>query len=414
MIDIDSANTTAVTRMMEARPVLTGLGKAIDVIPNMRTNLILHAGPPIAWPQMSGPLRGAIIGALIFEGKAQNAEEAERLATSGEIDFAPCHHYGAVGPMAGVTSASMQVYIVENETHGNRAFSNLNEGYGKVLRYGAYQADVQERLRWMNGVMAPVLHAALAASGPMDIRALLAEALHMGDEGHNRNKAGSIIYTKNLAPYVARVAPSSDVAADILKFLGDNALSVLNPVMAACKAMCDTAHGIEGSTIVSTMARNGTNFGIRVSGLGDQWFTAPCEQPDGLYFPGYSIADANPDIGDSTITETAGIGGFAMAAAPAIVTFVSGKPSDAINTTMEMYEITVTEHKSFNIPALDFRGTPTGIDIRKVVETGITPRINTGIAHKNAGVGQVGAGLVRPPMQIFEEALVVFAEKYGF
>ncbi len=413
-IDIDSANTTAVTRMMEARPILTGLGKAIDVIPNMHENLLLHAGPPIAWPEMSGPLRGAIIGALIFEGKAQSAEEAEALATSGEIDFAPCHHYGAVGPMAGVTSASMQIYIVENETHGNRAFSNLNEGLGKVLRYGAYQEDVQERLRWMNNVMAPVLHKALAASGPMDIRALLAEALHMGDEGHNRNKAGSIIYTKNLAPYIAKVAPTGDIAADILKFLGDNALSVLNPVMAACKAMCDAAHGVEGSTIVSTMARNGTEFGIRVSGLGDQWFTAPCEQPDGLYFPGYSLVDANPDIGDSTITETAGIGGFAMAAAPAIVTFVSGKPSDAINTTMEMYEITFTEHKSFNIPALDFRGTPTGIDLRKVVETGITPRINTGIAHKNAGVGQVGAGLVRPPMVIFEEALVAFAERYGF
>ncbi len=414
MIDIDSANTTAVTRMMEARPILTGLGKAIDVIPNMRENLLLHAGPPIAWPAMSGPLRGAIIGALIFEGKAKSAEDAEALATSGAIDFAPCHHYGAVGPMAGVTSASMQVYIVENETHGNRAFSNLNEGLGKVLRYGAYQEDVQARLRWMNEVMAPVLHAALAASGPMDIRTLLAEALHMGDEGHNRNKAGSIIYTKNLAPYVAKVAPTSDIAADILKFLGDNALSVLNPVMAACKAMCDAAHGVEGSTIVSTMARNGTEFGIRVSGLGDQWFTAPCEQPDGLYFPGYSLVDANPDIGDSTITETAGIGGFAMAAAPAIVTFVSGKPSDAINTTMEMYEITFTEHKSFNIPALDFRGTPTGIDLRKVVETGITPRINTGIAHKHAGVGQVGAGLVRPPLAIFEEALVAFAERYGF
>lgn len=413
-IDIDSANTTAVTRMMEARPVLTGLGKAIDVIPDMRDNLLLHAGPPIAWPEMSGPLRGAIIGALIFEGKAQTAAEAEALATSGEIDFAPCHHYSAVGPMAGVTSASMQVYIVENETHGNRAFSNLNEGYGKVLRYGAYQEDVQERLRWMNDVMAPVLHDALAASGPMDIRTLLAEALHMGDEGHNRNKAGSILYTKNLTPQVVKAAPSADVAADILKFLGDNALSVLNPVMAACKAMADAAHGVEGSTLVSTMARNGTNFGIRVSGLGDQWFTAPCEQPDGLYFPGYTLADANPDIGDSTITETAGIGGFAMAAAPAIVTFVSGKPSDAINTTMEMYEITVAEHKSFTIPALDFRGTPTGVDLRKVVETGITPRINTGIAHKDAGVGQVGAGLVRPPMQIFEDALVVFADKYGF
>lgn len=413
-IDIDSANTTAVTRMMEARPVLVGIGQALDVIPGMHPNLILHAGPPITWERMSGPLKGAIIGALIFEGKAKSAEEAEALATSGAIDFEPCHHHAAVGPMAGVTSASMAVYIVENQTHGNRAFSNLNEGYGKVLRYGAYQEDVQARLRWMNSTMAAVLKDALAASGGMDIRALLAEALHMGDEGHNRNKAGSILYTKNLAPFVAKVAPNGDVASEVLKFLGDNALSVLNPVMAACKAMCDAAHGVEGSTIVSTMARNGTDFGIRVSGLGDRWFTAPSQVPDGLYFPGFSLADANRDIGDSTITETAGIGGFAMAAAPAIVTFVSGKPSDAINTTMEMYEITFTEHKTFTIPALDFRGTPTGIDLRKVVEMGITPRINTGIAHKNAGVGQVGAGLVRPPMQIFEEALVAFAEQYGF
>jgi hypothetical protein len=413
-INIDSANTTAVTRMMEARPVLVGIGQSLDVIPGMRPNLILHAGPPITWERMSGPLKGAIIGALMFEGKAKTAEEAEALATSGEIDFAPCHHHAAVGPMAGVTSASMSVYIVENQTHGNRAFSNLNEGYGKVLRYGAYQEDVQARLRWMNSTMAAVLKDALQASGGMDIRALLAEALHMGDEGHNRNKAGSILYTKNLAPFIAKVAPNGDVAAEVLKFLGDNALSVLNPVMAACKAMCDAAHGVEGSTIVSTMARNGTDFGIRVSGLGDRWFTAPSQIPAGLYFPGFSADDANRDIGDSTITETAGIGGFAMAAAPAIVTFVSGKPSDAINATMEMYEITFTEHKTFTIPALDFRGTPTGIDLRKVVEVGITPRINTGIAHKNAGVGQVGAGLVRPPMQIFEEALVAFAEQYGF
>lgn len=413
-IHIDQANQTAVTRMLEARPVLIGLGRARDVIPGMRENLLLHAGPPISWERMSGPLRGAIIGALIYEGKASEVAEAEELAQSGEIDFEPCHHHGTVGPMAGVTSPSMMVYIVENQTHGNRAFSNLNEGYGKVLRYGAYQADVQARLRWMNETLAPVLHEALMASGGMDIRALLAEALHMGDEGHNRNKAGSIIYTKTLAPAISRLAPTAESAAEILQFLGDNALSVLNPVMAACKAMADAAHGVPGSTLVSTMARNGTEFGIRVSGLGDRWFTAPAQIPDGLFFPNFSRSDANPDIGDSTITETAGIGAFAMAAAPAIVTFVSGTPKDAINATLEMYEITVAEHPSFTIPQLDFRGTPTGIDIRKVVETGITPRVNTGIAHKAAGVGQIGAGLVRPPLQIFEEALVAFAEQYGF
>ena len=413
-VNIDQANQEATTRMMEARPVLVDLDLARNVIPGMHENLLLHAGPPITWDRMSGPLKGAIIGALIFEGKAQNADEAQALATSGAIEFAPCHHYGAVGPMAGVTSPSMAVYIIENQSHGNRAFSNLNEGYGKVLRYGAYQEDVQQRLQWMHTVMAPVLKEAIQAAGGLDIRALLSEALHMGDEGHNRNKAGSILYTAKLAPHIARVAPDSATAGDIIAALGDNALSVLNPVMAACKAMCDAAHGVEGSTIVTTMARNGTDFGIRVSGLGEAWFTAPAQVPDGLYFPSFSFDDANADIGDSTITETAGIGGFAMAAAPAIVTFVSGVPKDAINTTMEMYEINFTEHKSFTIPALDFRGTPTGIDLRKVVETGITPRVNTGIAHKEAGVGQIGAGLVRPPMAIFEAALVAFAETYGF
>ena len=409
---ISEANKTAVDQMMTARPLLKGVAMARDVIPGMRDGLILHAGPPIEWDRMSGPLRGAVIGALLFEGLAADEAEAVSLVDRGDVEFAPCHHHQTVGPMAGVTSASMAVYVVENVTHGNMAFSNLNEGYGKVLRYGAYAPDVLQKLRWMNDVMGPVLAEALATRDELDLRALLAEALHMGDEGHNRNKAGSLLFLKLLAPDVARVA-GPEVASEVLKFLGDNALSVLNPVMAACKAMADAAHGVEGSTIVTAMARNGTDFGIRVSGLGDDWFTAPAQVPDGLYFSGFSADDANADIGDSTITETAGIGGFAMAAAPAIVTFVSGTPKDAVNTTMEMYEITQADHLQFTIPALDFRGTPTGIDIRKVVELGITPRINTGIAHKDAGVGQVGAGLVRPPMDVFEAALIAYAERYG-
>ncbi|MBM2847950.1 MAG: hypothetical protein HW418_892 [Anaerolineales bacterium] len=413
-MDIDQANATAVGRMMDARPILKGLATARDVIPGLKPNLLLHAGPPIEWARMSGPLRGAVIGALLFEGLAKDEKQAMAMAEKGEVEFAPCHEHGAVGPMAGVTSASMKVYVIENVTHGNKSYSNLNEGYGKVLRYGAYSEEVLKKLRWMNDVLGPVLADALAASEGLDVRALIAEAMHMGDEGHNRNKAGSLLYLKWLSPLIAKVAKDSAVESEVLRFLGDNALSVLNPVMAACKAMADAAHDVEGSTVVSTMARNGTDFGIRVSGLNGQWFTAPCEVPQGLWFPGFTAADANPDIGDSTITETAGIGGFAMAAAPAIVTFVGSTPKDATNATLEMYEITVAEHKHFTIPSLEFRGTPTGIDIRKVVEKGITPRINTGIAHKQAGVGQVGAGLVRPPMKIFEDALVAFAEKYEF
>ena len=413
-IDIDQANATAVNRLMDARPILKAVAPARDVIPGMNENLFLHAGPPIEWRRMSGPLRGAIIGAMLFEGIAKSEAEATSIIERGEVEFDSCHHHGAVGPMAGVISPSMKVYVVENVEHGNRSFSNLNEGYGKVLRYGAYSEEVLQKLHWMNDVLGQALADALSSSDGIDLRALIAEALHMGDEGHNRNKAGSLIYLKLISPSLARVVSDAAVESEVLKFIGDNALSVLNPVMAACKAMTDAAHGVECSTIVTTMARNGTDFGIRVSGLGEkQWFTAPAQIPVGLFFSGFSQEDANPDIGDSAITETAGIGGFAMATAPAIVTFVGGTPKDAMNATLEMYEITFAESKYFTMPSLDFRGTPTGIDLRKVVELGITPRINTGIAHKNAGVGQVGAGLVRPPLSIFEEALVAFADKYN-
>ncbi|MCP4362456.1 MAG: DUF1116 domain-containing protein [Chloroflexi bacterium] len=414
MIDIDKANETAVTRMMQARPILKTVATAHDVIPGMRDNLLLHAGPPISWERASGPMRGAIVGALIFEGLAEDWQTAEALVTSGKIDLEPCHEHKSVGPMAGVTSASMQVYVIENVTHGNKAYSNLNEGYGKVLRYGAYSEEVLDKLHWMNDVLGPMLAEALSLTeNGLDIRALLAESLHMGDEGHNRNKAGSIIYTAKLAPLIVRSSASDADKAKVLQFLGDNALSVLNPVMAACKAMADAGHGVEGSTLMTVMARNGTDLGIRVSGLGGRWFTGPVGQPDGLYFPGFTAEDASGDIGDSTITETAGIGAFAMASAPAIVTFISGTPELAVNTTMEMYEITTAEHAAFTIPVLGFRGTPVGVDIRKVVELGIRPQINTGIAHKDAGVGQVGAGLVLPPMNVFEDALMAYAEQYG-
>lgn len=425
MIDIEQANRATVEQMMASRPVLIGLGRARDVIPGMRDNLLLHAGPPITWERMAGPMKGAAVGALIFEGKATGWDDAAALITSGAIDFAPCHHYSAAGPMAGLISPSMMVYIVEDQAKGSggtRAFSGINEGRGKVLRMGAYSEDVLDRLRWLNDVMAPVLDAAIrlsggtsgGTSGGIDMRALLAQSLHMGDDGHNRMQAGTLLFLKSLDAFVVKVAPSADVASDILRLLGDNPLAVLNPGMAACKLMTLAGHGIPGSTIVTTMARNGTDFGIRVSGLGDRWFTAPAGKVKALYFSGFTEADANPDIGDSTITETAGIGGFAMASAPAIVSFIGGSARDAINTTLDMYEITYAEHRFFTMPPLDFRGTPTGIDIRKVVEKGIPPRVNTGVAHKDPGIGQVGAGIVTAPMKVFEDALVAFAEEYGY
>jgi hypothetical protein len=412
-MDITAANQTVLDRILGAKPVLVGVAPAREVIPGMRPDLVLHAGPPVTWDRASGPLRGAVIGGLLFEGLAATEAEAVALVERGEVRLEPCHHHAAVGPMAGVTTASMQVYVVEDRASGTRAYSNLNEGYGKVLRYGAYADDVLARLRWMNDVLGPAVGEALARMGGLDLKSLIAQQLTMGDEGHNRNRAGSALFGRLLAPHLARVGLPAEALEAVLRYFADNDLAALNPVMAACKATMDAAHGVPGSTIVTCMARNGTDFGIRVSGLGDRWFVAPAEVPVGLYFPGFSAEDANPDIGDSTITETAGIGAFAMAAAPAIVKFVGGTPAEATAATLEMYEITVGENPAFGLPPLDFRGTPTGIDIRKVVRTGLTPRINTGIAHRRPGVGQVGAGLVRPPMACFEQAVEAMAEALG-
>lgn len=413
---ITEANEKVIEIIQNGQPEIVGIGTAGEVIPGMTQNTILHAGPPIKWEEMSGPLKGAVIGALVYEGMADDVSEAEKLAQSGKIKYDPCHHHCAVGPMAGVTSPSMPVWIIKNKACGNYAYCTLNEGLGKVLRYGANSKEVIDRLKWMEKILAPVLKAALKLHGPVNLKSLIAQAVQMGDEGHNRNKAGTSLLIRELAPCIVESPFTMEDKVTVLKFMSSNDHFFLNLTMPACKCTLDAAMGVKYSTVVVTQARNGTEFGIRVSGLGEKWFTAPANHVRGLYFPGFSEKDANPDIGDSVITETAGIGGFAMAGAPAIVQFVGGTPKDAVNYTTSMYEITCSESKSYVIPFLNFRGTPTGIDIRKVVETGILPIINTGIAHREAGVGQVGAGLVSPPMKCYEDALEAFAvemEKEG-
>ena len=407
---IKKANKQALENLQKAQPTLIGIGVALKDIPNMDKKTILHAGPPITWDNMSGPLKGAVIGGLIYEGLASNEAEARTLAASGEIKFEPCHHHNTVGPMAGVVTSSMPVWIIENKAFGNLAYCTLNEGLGKVLRYGAFSEEVIERLNWIEKTLAPVLTAALKLRGDIDLKSMIAQVVQMGDEGHNRNKAGTSLFIREMAPYIVLVDFSNEEKADVLKFMHSNDHFFLNLTMPACKAAIDPNANIKYSTIVSIMARNGTEFGIKVSGLGDRWFTAPAEIIDGLFFPGYDKEDANPDIGDSVITETTGIGGFAMATAPAIVQFVGGTPQDAIQYTTSMYEITEEESNAYKMPTMNFRGTPTGIDIQKVIETQILPIINTGIAHKDPGVGQVGAGIVRPPMKCFEDALEAFVE----
>lgn len=408
---IDEANAEGLRRLIDSQPILFDVRPAGEVLPEMDKHTILHAGPPITWERMCGPVKGAVIGALMYEKLASNPKEAEALASSGKIKFDPCHHHRAVGPMAGVLSSSMYVFCVKNETFGNIGYCSLNEGLGKVLRFGANDPSVIERLRWMEAVLGPALGEAVRLSGGINVKAITAKALLMGDECHNRNVAASLLFLQEITPYIMRLKLSPETLEKIFTFISGNVHFFLNLSMAACKATADTILDLPDSTLVSAMARNGVEIGIRVAGLGERWFTAPSGMPKGLYFPGFSEEDANLDLGDSTISEIAGIGGFAMAGAPAIVRFIGGSPADAIRYTREMYEICAGRHRDYQMPNLDFAGTPLGVDIRKVIETGITPIINTGIAHKEAGIGQVGAGILYAPKKGFEEALVAFFEK---
>jgi hypothetical protein len=405
----DEANRTAVARMLGAEARLVDVRPAGEAL-GLEPGQFLHAGPPLGWEAASGPMRGALIGAMVFEGLARDPAEAERLLAAGDgISIEPCHGRGAVGPMAGVVSPSMWVFELEDPSTGRRAWCSLNEGLGKVLRYGAYGPEVLERLRWMTDVLGPLLRTAVRDREPVDIRGIVTQMLQMGDEGHNRNRAGTLLLLRELLPtLIASGAPTSDVA-EAVRFVSGNDHFFLNLVMPACKLAADAARDVAGSSLVVAMARNGTDFGIQVSGTGEAWFTAPALTPEGLFLGSFGPDDANPDIGDSAITETGGIGGFAMAAAPAIVRFVGGDVEDALAATRRMYEITLAEHPAYQVPILGFRGTPTGIDVVQVCRTGVLPQINTGMAGRVAGTGQVGAGLVTPPPEIFPAALAALA-----
>jgi hypothetical protein len=409
---IAGANREALRRILASDPVLVDVQLARDAIPRLPDRTILHAGPPIGWDRMCGPMRGAVAGAIVFEGWADDLDAAARLAASGEIRFEPNHHYDGVGPMTGITTRNMAVLVVENRAFGNRAFCTVNEGIGNVMRFGGNDREVIERLQWIASVAGPALGAAIRHRKGIPLKSLIARGLSMGDEMHMRNAACSSLILRELAGDLADTARSD--LSRILRFIAGNDMFFLNVAMAMAKSIAAAAHDIPHSTVVTTMARNGTDFGIRVSGTGDHWFTGPAQMARGLLFAGFCEADGNVDIGDSFITETVGLGGFAMAASPAVVGFIgAGTLSDAIAYTHRMREITVGTNADWALPTLEMAGVPTGIDIRKVLATGVLPVINTAIANRLPGRGQVGAGVVHPPLTCFEQALIRFAEMNG-
>lgn len=414
---IAADNQEVTDKIKNAQPFLIDVVPAKTVIAelNEQQKTLLHAGPPIEWSEMTGPMQGSCIGAALFERWATNEEEARRLLESGEVRFMPCHHVQAVGPMGGITSANMPVFVVENRLTGNRAYCILNEGIGKVLRFGAYSQEVIDRLDWIKDVLGPTIAKALQLTEEgINLNVLIARSITMGDEFHQRNIAASLNFLKEISPLIIQTDIPEDQKYEVIKFLADTDQFFLNIMMATGKAIVDGARSETKGTVVTTMTRNGVNFGIRIAETEDEWHIAPVNTPKGLYFTGFTEADGNPDIGDSAITETVGVGAMAMVAAPGVTRFVgAGGFEDALETSNEMAKICLGHNSTFSIPTWDFQGTCLGIDIRKVVETGITPVINTGIAHKEAGVGQVGAGTVRAPLGCFENALTAYAKKLG-
>ena len=414
--DIDEANRSVIAKVVASQPVIKDVVPAKSVIKELNEGkVILHAGPPIQYENMPDPVQGSCVGAALFEGWAQTEEEARKILGSGEVTFIPCHHVNAVGPMGGITSANMPVFVVENLTDGNEAYCTMNEGIGKVLRFGAYSQEVVDRLLWMKNILGPTLGKAIRTLGGLNVNPLVAKAIAMGDEFHQRNIAASLAFLKEISPVITKMEMDEKDRYDVIKFLADTDQFFLNIMMATGKAVMDGARKITDGTVVTAMCRNGVDFGIRISGMGDEWFTAPVNTPQGLYFTGYDGEDACPDMGDSAITETLGVGGMAMIAAPAVTRFVgAGGYEDALRTSTEMTEITIDRNPNFIIPNWNFQGTCLGIDARLVVEKGITPVINTGIAHKIAGYGQIGAGTVHPPIECFEKAILAYAKKLGF
>ena len=420
---IESANAEATKRIINARPMWEDIPLRADgVWPELKnTRLLLHAGPPVAWQDMCGPMHGAMIGAVLYEGWAETVEKAQKMLSQGEIEFGQCHDFDAVGPMTGIISASMPLIKVREASHGNIAYTNINEGIGRCLRFGANGPDVIQKLKWFESVLAPVLKAAVLhnadKTGGIDLKVIQSQALLMGDEVHSRNAASTALFFMQLAVPLAAVdttktTVTQDHIYQTLNFLSKNSQFFLNFSMVSCKAIMDAAHNIPFSTVVTAMARNGTETGLRVSGMGKEWFTAKSDLPTGLFFPGFKQEDACPDIGDSAITETAGLGGCSFAASPALTLLAGGTVGDAVRYSKEMYEITVTKNPALSLPALDFAGAPCGIDVRKVIDTGIRPLVTTGIAHKEAGIGQIGAGVVRVPMDAYVKALSAIATKF--
>jgi len=407
------ANAEAFRRLNESDPVLDDVRPAIEALPGMTRETILTSGPPLPWAAYTGGQRAAVIGGALFEGLARDAAEAEGKLAAGEIRVDGCHDYGCVGSLAGIYTASMPVFVVRNAAFGNVGCCNFYEGTNpRRLNYGVYDDGVRDRLLYVNRVVAPVVRDAVRLAGGIQLKPIMRRALHMGDELHSRNAAALLLFARELFPHLLALAATQGPAvAKAVQAMTEDHYFFLRLSMAAAKATADAARGIDGSSVVTAMALNCREFAIRVGGLGDRWFTGPHATVEALLFEGHGEDEITWMGGESVIAETIGLGGFAQAAAFPLQSYQGGSPEAMVERNLALYRITVGENRDFHIPFLRYRGTPTGIDIFKVVETGVTPVMDMGIAGRDGG--QIGAGVVKAPIECFAGAVEAYRAEYG-
>ncbi len=409
----EGANRLAFDRMAQSEPVLVAIRPAIEVVPGMTPSTILTSGPPMSWKQYSGGQRAAIVGAVMFEGLARTEEEAVKMLDIGEITLGGCHDYGCVGSLAGVYSSSMKVFVVENRTFGNVGFCNMYEGTNpRRLNYGVYDDEVREQLLFVDNVIAPVIARAIEDAGSIPLKPIMVRALHMGDELHSRNTAASLLFAREMFPKMLRQAKNDSTnVAQAVKAITEDNYFFLRLSMAACKTIADAAHGVVASSVVTAMAFNCKNFALRVSGLGNEWILGPHADVEAKLFDGHTDDEITWMGGESIIAETVGLGGFAQASAFPLQKYQGGSAEAMVRRNKELYDITVGDNPNFHIPYLNYRGTPTGIDVFKVAHSGILPVMDIGIAGRDGG--QIGAGIVRAPKSVFEDACLKYNKCYS-
>jgi hypothetical protein len=387
-------NALALDRIIRTEPVLTGLARASDAL-KLTQHELGHAGPPFestaAIPRM---MLNALAGAAVHERWAGDIAQARTMIFEGSIRLRANHDLGTVSPMAGIVRPNQMLLRVENRAGSGITYATLAESGRQALRFGVYDEAVAAGLRWLDDTLAPALARALPKAG-LPVLPLVADGVALGDDVHQRNIGGMMAFI--------RAMPELDAACRAWLFA--NPQHFLNYAMASAKLALDQADGVVGSSIVTAIARNGVDCGIRVAGAGKQWFTAPAVIPVGGFFPPFTWRDAQADLGDSSIVEAYGLGGAIAHASPEIARTMGRDWDEAIEAGRAARKFFIGRHPLIAPALCGNEGAGLGLDAARVVRAQRPLRIHTGIGHSDGQTGWVGVGVAEAPVACFAAAI---------